>query len=174
MLAAESTTLSSVHYFTSLIGRKRDLAPVLACLRSKAVRARAAFKVELNTGGRTVRWAVAWSFGEERSNVCIIQGGKWRVVIGVECARKYANQLECTDIRAVFEQAAVEVGGSILDEGGIRMEGGLLQIIMEEGENWGLFRATLKVMEKGEMEQVGLATVVKNLSDKVRRILDEF
>lgn len=146
---------------------------MLACLRSKAVRARTAFKVELNTGGRTVRWAVGWSFGEERTGVYVTQRGKWRVVVGVECARKYANQLECTDIAAVFEQAAVEMGESILDEGDIRMEGGIVRIVVEEGENWGVFQATLKVVEKGEMEKDGLTIVIKSLLDNVRRILDE-
>lgn len=128
--------------------------------------------MELSTGGRTVRWAVAWSFGEGQSDVCILKAEKWRAVVGVECARKYANQLSDADIAAVFEQAVLADGGSVIGEGHVQMEGGVVRIMVEKGENWGTFQVTLKVLEKGDLNEGELLLVVKSVLQKVRGILD--
>lgn len=103
-LAIESTSCLSVKWFTSLVGRKVDLPRIVSFLRSPRIRALYVKTAELAPGGRTVRWAVAWSFGEECSVVKLISNGmsKWRQIVSVRPGKKYGNQLETQDISDIF------------------------------------------------------------------------
>ncbi|KAI0563178.1 RNA methyltransferase [Gracilaria domingensis] len=102
-LAEESVLQHSVMWFTSLIGCKEDLPRVVSFLRSPQIRATRIKSAELCPGGRTTRWAVAWSFGEQ-STKAILQTdatSKWRYTIIISPGRKFGNQLEEHDIEGV-------------------------------------------------------------------------
>lgn len=165
-LADESTQLPSIEWFTSLVGRKVDLPRIVAYLRSSRVRALYVKTVELSQGGRTTRWAVAWSFGQERSQVSFVDdhGSKWRHVLSVRPGRKFANQLSVDDIAATFSSVFNELKWVEDDElngeqSSIVFRGPeesplsetVLHMHVTEGTASNDFLVHLKVRDRGEM-----------------------
>lgn len=116
-IAHESVLHPSVHWFTSLIGCKATVPKVVSMLRSSPVNATAVRTVRLCPGSRTVRWAVAWTFGSSQTSVGVLDEdpsssstSSWRGHVKVTPGRIFANQLTALDMADVCVVAMVQWG----------------------------------------------------------------
>lgn len=108
-LADQSTQMPTVRWFTSLVGRKRDVARIVWHLRNR-LNAYSVQSVTLSPGGRTVRWAVAWSFGASRARASVRFPSAWRAELLVTPGRRFAAQLTDEDVASVAELAFLQQG----------------------------------------------------------------
>lgn len=108
-LANQSVQMSTVRWFTSLVGRKSDLARIVWHLRYR-LNALSVLSVTLSPGGRTVRWAVAWSFGPSRASASITFPSPWRAQLVITPGRRFAAQLVDEDIASVAELSFLQQG----------------------------------------------------------------
>lgn len=108
-LANQSVQMSTVRWFTSLVGRKSDLARITWHLRYR-LNALSVLSVTLSPGGRTVRWAVAWSFGSSRASASISFPSPWRAQILITPGRQFAAQLVDEDLASAAELAFLQQG----------------------------------------------------------------
>lgn len=187
-LAEESTQTVSVDWFTSLVGRKVDLPRIVAYLRSPRIRAPYVRTVELSQGGRTTRWAVAWSFGQEESIVTLIDdhGSKWRLIFSVRPGRQFANQLCANDIAATFSSVLhdlqwrkeYELAKGDNCDAALRgpKESSLsqtaIQLHVTEGAASGEFRVYLKVKDRGELMTSEFADLGNKVTQAVLDLLN--
>lgn len=114
-LAVQSTTATNVSYFTSLVGRKVDVPKIVAFLRSSHIRASTVKAVELSPGGRTTRWAVAWSFGQDTVTINPINSSEystWRHSFLLRPGRAYSNQLSRKDVSDIICCTFLDLGWS--------------------------------------------------------------
>lgn len=169
-LAIESTCAPSVEWFSALLGKKCDVAPLCTFLKSSRVRARYVRSQMLDTGGRTMRWIVLWSLGKEFTDVRIQESdyGMWRMELSVDVARRYANGIEVGDLKAVVSKVLNEEGWGVQD--GVNGEG-CVDVIVRQTGLWGCFQVTVKVMSA--QKEGGFANDdIKHMKEAVRRILD--
>lgn len=186
-LANESTQSFGVAWFTSLVGRKVDLPAIVRYLRSAHVSALHVKTVELSQGGRTTRWAVAWSFGQEKSEVELLRdhGSKWRLVFAVRPGRSFANQLSSDDIAACFSSMLQNMDWVASDEahgmarygnlfhGSLqtRLEQTKLEVNVMNGLVAGEFHVHVKVAECGLLTADELGNLGDSLADGVANLL---
>lgn len=116
-IAHESVLHPTVHWFTSLIGCKATVPKVASMLRSSPVNATAVRTVRLCPGSRTVRWAVAWTFGSSQTSTGVLDEdpsssstSSWRGRVKVTPGRIFANQLTALDMADVCVVAMVQRG----------------------------------------------------------------
>lgn len=116
-IAHESVLHPSVHWFTSLIGCKATVPKAVLMLRSSPVNATAVRTVRLCPGSRTVRWAIAWTFGSSQTSVGVLDEdpsssstSSWRGHVKVTPGRIFANQLTALDMADVCVVAMVQRG----------------------------------------------------------------
>lgn len=186
-MAEESVVQESVLWFTSLIGCKEDVADIVSFLRSPRVNALRVKTSMLCPGGRTVRWAVAWSFGEAFSDVRLIQDDKsrWRQQLRIVPGRKFANQLHEEDIDGVVCACFDELGWNVADS--VRsgcpkrcfraatqsgFAGCEIEALVERGEGHGEFGVVLKAQERGQMNAAEFKELGMTLRERVSSILD--
>ena len=182
-LANESIHAPSVEWFTSLVGRKVDLPKIVAFLCSSRIRAPYVKTVELSQGGRTARWAVAWSFGQERSVIRLVdeQSSKWRFVFSVQPGRRYANQLCVNDVEGVFEAVLVELQWSKRKHADVQFHGPqdcvftdtALQLRVTKTEVSNCFLMYIKVADRGSAGVGDFKTLCCALQDMASHILND-
>ncbi|CDF34799.1 unnamed protein product [Chondrus crispus] len=182
-LANESIHAPSVEWFTSLVGRKVDLPKIVAFLRSSRIRAPYVKTVELSQGGRTTRWAVAWSFGQERSVIRFVdeQSSKWRCVFSVQPGRRYANQLCVNDVEGVFEAVFVELQWAKRKQADVQFHGPQdcvfadtsLQLKVSKTDVSNCFLMYIKVADRGSAGVGDFKTLCGALQDMASHILND-
>lgn len=165
-LARESVCQPSVLWFTSLVGCKEDLPKIVSFLRSPSVNAVRVRSAQLCPGGRTIRWAVAWSFGQIQSIVKLHESeqSKWRRQILIIPGREYSNQLSIADIQGVLASLFIDKGWS--DEShnasneakatfcgpeGTGFENSELEVWVHRGADECSFSVLLKIIQSGGM-----------------------
>ncbi|PXF49469.1 Ribosomal RNA large subunit methyltransferase F [Gracilariopsis chorda] len=185
-MAQESLLQESVLWFTSLIGCKDDVPNIVSFLRSSRINALRVKTAMLCPGGRTVRWAVAWSFGEEASEVTLMEDGqsKWRQQITIVPGRKYANQLGEEDIGGVVSSCFREMEWSVLDslsscstrcfrappQSGF--ECCEIEAFVERRHGHGDFVVLLKAQQRGQMNAVEFKELCLTLREKISILLN--
>lgn len=184
-IAKESTTQYTVHWFTSLIGCKSSLSPIISMLRSPNVNAVRVRTVRLCTGGRTVRWAVAWTFGNSISSAASILHSSWRSTLRITPGRIYANQLTISDIADVCTVALMQFGWRLLDvnddcssvvniiataETGFPNSHVILHVT---GPVDGVFSVTIKVERRASMTVLNFRGLCDQLTEDVPLQLDQ-
>lgn len=190
-MAEQSLTMPSVHWFTTLIGRKVDVAKTLAFLRSPAINAVHVKSVELSPGGKTVRWAIAWSFGRAQSCVYVLSHAcePWRLRIAVEPGRAFANQLLCSDVRDLCAVALVDIGWLLANRakvnghvyGNVSLSavphgdyaGAELDISVITGAERGQFVAHVKAERKGCLHRDSFKNLGGLMADRIGALLSE-
>lgn len=188
-LALESKNAASVSWFTSFIGRKSDVSKITSFLNSSEVRAVAVRTAELSPGGRTTRWAVAWSFGSSTTTATIVpeKSTTWRQVVAVHPSRKYANQMVPADIASVFQivlghmdwetEARLEetAHGYIIcskRSAVVEIEDCCLRLYTAAGKDEGRFEVHLKVENKGDLSSSEFHQLTEAIAKNVSYFLD--
>lgn len=188
-LAMESMRCVSVEWFTSLVGRKVDISGIVSFLRSDAVRALHVKTVELSPGGRTTRWAVAWSFGAATSTATLIRDDntKWRWTVAIRPGRAFGNQLEDCDIISTIGfvmqkwEWTKEGNNAQSQQNGVVMRGPdgdqlwktKVQFVVVSKPEYGEFQVIAKVVQRGIMQASLFADLGKRLTDAVVPFLDD-
>lgn len=192
-MAMESRQAGQVAWFTSLVGRKKDLPKIVAFLQSTKVRAPLVKTAELSQGGRTVRWAVAWSFGSERSSAMLLPcaSSSLRYTILVKPGRKYANYLESQDIIEIACSAFDKLEWERMSETELPSDSdatflryrdqnshgkaGDVEVLVDclPKSLSGHFELLIKVNRKGAASREFLQELAKAICEKIPAILDE-
>lgn len=187
--ATESVHHAQVPWFTSLIGRKTDLKRIASFLASSCVRAAHVLTVELSQGGRTTRWAVAWSFGEGQSSAEVdetVACTDWRASLRVRTGRQYANQLTKGDMLDVFvavltgqgwvskrSDGTSEAGKTILEGNESSAHGGAhIEAQVSERRARGDFEISVKVLRRGTMARSSLRDLCMRSGEEMVALLD--
>ena len=176
-LARESVKRSRTAWFTSLIGRKCDLAPVLEFLSGDEICAQEVRTATLNAGGRTTRWAVAWSFGPACTEISVRLEGLWRAVLNVKPGRQFANRLGAADLQEVCAAALRTAGWEKSKLRARFMEvrnssGAMLSIAHTNMVSKGLFELLLKVEERGKIRTGEFEQIARSIGKTVVEIMD--
>lgn len=190
-MATESTSLSSVSWFTTLVGRKADIPKILAHLRSIHVNASQVRTVQLDTGGRTVRWAVAWTFGTATTSTVAVDADPrypWRVRLRVQPSRAYANQLQRADIADLCIISFKDRGWNTPIQPGDRSHNGVVTLFGSDASNvsgaqieihiigptpLGTFTLTMKAECRAKMTISSFREVGTMLATTISQLLNE-
>lgn len=184
-LARESTRVPCVQWFTSLVGCKADVPKVVEYLRGEHVNASFVKTVQLNPGGRTTRWAVAWSFGELESQVELlpVKNEQWRLCFNVSPGRAYANQLTKADIAdlsmVVFKEIGWEIDAKDVSKRVvIGSSDGIfahvqLQLHVTSSQQTGEYMMFVKTERRGNMKTENLWELGLMVAEKFSKMLNE-
>lgn len=190
-LALESRNFPTVQWFTSLLGRKVDLPKIVAYLRSPDINAVQVKTVQLAAGGRTVRWAVAWSFGSHHSVVEVHkeEASSLRARLVIMPGRVFANQLKLTDIADIVTFAFLELNwsdvSSLTKAGSSGCERAYeqpanedrrsaeIRVLVLAGSVVGQFVVQVKIHCRAELDEAAFEALISDVASLVRQFLNE-
>lgn len=190
-MALESAKLPSVYWFTTLVGRKRDIPKIVHLLRSNEVNSTSVRTVQLMTGGRTVRWAVAWTLGDAKLSSVTIDvdpSHPWRTYLHIQPGRAFANQLHNSDITDICIVTLLEQGWrvttnmnahelncvtTLLASATSEAAGAQIDIRVVQPNNGDTFTVTLKAERCAQMTSSSFRDLSVQLATDVERVLSE-
>lgn len=186
-LARDSVQYAHIACLTSLVGRKADLPKIVSFLKSDEVRATRVCTAEISQGGRTVRWAVAWSFGAART-VAEVQpdqsDSRWRASCSILASRRYANRLTLSDLRDVCLAAFSSEGwallpckqensGAVVRNVGDSRQQTRITFACSKADRNSAFSVLFKVDERGAMQPFAISKLAASIADIMREIMDD-